>query len=356
MLPRIMIAGTASGSGKATIVCALLQAFVNRGLKTAAFKCGPDYIDPMFHSRIIGTKSRNLDGYFMDRKTINELMFKNARGMDIAVIEGVMGYYDGLGMEDTASSYALAGDTQTPVILVVPCKGLGRSVQAVVDGYLGFKENSYIRGVIFNQLAPSLYPAMKDYCAQKNIRAFGCFPKCGEAEIKSRHLGLVTADEIADLRAKMQILADAAEQQIDLDGILELARTAQEPADLPCTGLRASQRKTRGAGKNPLRIAVARDRAFCFYYEDNLTLLQELGCELVPFSPLAGVLWGHGARKAFGGDIAVDCGIFFFRRGSGSSFIRGVVRAPVALCALGGSDVLSDDGDEIVKGREHEGL
>lgn len=287
MLRRIMIAGTASASGKTTIVCALLQAFVNRGFKTAAFKCGPDYIDPMFHSQIIGTKSRNLDGYFMDRDTVNKLMFKNAQGMDIAVIEGVMGYYDGIGMEDTASSYALARDTQTPVILVVPCKGIGRSVQAVVDGYIGFKENPRIKGVIFNQLAPSLYLAMKEYCAQKNIKPLGCFPKIEGAQLESRHLGLVTADEIADLKEKMQILAEAAEQHIDLDGILELARTAQEPADLPGTGLQASQREPRCAGKNPLRIAVAKDKAFCFYYEDNLTLLQELGCELVPFSPLA---------------------------------------------------------------------
>lgn len=290
MTPRIMIAGTASASGKTTIVCALLQAFVNRGLKTAAFKCGPDYIDPMFHSQIIGTKSRNLDGYFMDRETINKLMFKNARGMDIAVIEGVMGYYDGLGMEDTASSYALARDTQTPVILVVPCKGIGRSVQAVVDGYIGFKENPHIKGVIFNQLAPSLYPAMKEYCAQKNIRALGCFPRIEKAEIKSRHLGLVTADEIADLKEKMQILAEAAEQHIDFDGILELACTAEKSADFVPFGHMApgaAQEGTGEADKKSLRIAVAKDRAFCFYYEDNLTLLQELGCELVPFSPLA---------------------------------------------------------------------
>ena len=172
-----MIAGTASGSGKTTIVCAVLQALVNRGLGTAAFKCGPDYIDPMFHSKIIGTKSRNLDGYFMDRKTLNALLYKNTRGMDIAVIEGVMGYYDGLGMEDTASSYALARDTETPVVLVVPCKGMGRSVQAVIDGYVNFKEDSHIKGVIFNQLAPSLYPAMKAYCEKNNIKVLGCFPK-----------------------------------------------------------------------------------------------------------------------------------------------------------------------------------
>lgn len=282
MTPKIMVAGTASGSGKTTIVCALLQALHNRGLRTAAFKCGPDYIDPMFHSQIIGTKSRNLDGYFMDKQTVNELLAKNADGMDIAVIEGVMGYYDGLGMEDTASSYALARDIQSPVILVVPCKGIGRSVQAVVDGYVGFKENSYIKGIIFNQLAPSLYPAMKEYCAQKNIRALGCFPKIKEAEIGSRHLGLITAEEITDLKKKMQHLAEAAENFLDLDGILEVAQTVKAPADW-----KPAWKVKNKAGKNSLRIAVAKDKAFCFYYEDNLMLLKELGCEIVPFSPLA---------------------------------------------------------------------
>ena len=279
-MQRIMIAGTSSGSGKTTIVCAVLQALVNRGLKTAAFKCGPDYIDPMFHSKIIGTKSRNLDGYFMDQKTLNALLYKNTRDMDIAVIEGVMGYYDGIGMEDTASSYALAKDTKTPVVLVVPCKGMSRSVQAVLDGYVNFKEDSNIKGVIFNQLAPSLYPDLKAYCTQKKIKALGYFPKTEKAEIGSRHLGLITADEIADLKEKMQLLAELAEKYIDLDGILEMARTAKEET-IECEISLCAPDTDR------LRIAVARDRAFCFYYEDNLELLRELGCELVEFSPIA---------------------------------------------------------------------
>ena len=279
-MQRIMIAGTASGSGKTTIVCAVLQALVNRRRKTAAFKCGPDFIDPMFHSKIIGTKSRNLDGYFMDRKTLNALLYKNTRGKDIAVIEGVMGYYDGLGMEDTASSYALARDTETPVVLVVPCKGMGRSVQAVIDGYVNFKEDSHIKGVIFNQLAPSLYPAMKAYSEKNNIRVLGCFPKTKKAEIGSRHLGLITVDEIADLKEKMQILAELAEQYIDLEGILELAQKAK-PLNIKENLQIGTQ------GKKQLRIAVARDKAFCFYYEDNLELLRELGSEIVEFSPIA---------------------------------------------------------------------
>ena len=310
-MQRVMIAGTASGSGKTTITCAILQAFVNRGLKTAAFKCGPDYIDPMFHSKIIGTKSRNLDGYFMDKETLNALLYKNSHGMDIAIIEGVMGYYDGLGMEDTASSYALARDTKTPVILVIPCKGMGKSVQAVLDGYANFKEDSNIKGVIFNQLAPSLYPTMKTYCDEKKIKALGCFPKTEKAEINSRHLGLITADEIADLKEKMQLLAELAETYIDLDGILELSEMAKEQSnENKCSNFNNYNINTQN--KEKLRIAVARDNAFCFYYEDNLELLRTLGCEIIAFSPIAekelpknidGLILGGGYPELYAAEL-----------------------------------------------------
>lgn len=304
---RIMIAGTASGSGKTTIVCALLQAFVNRKLSVASFKCGPDYIDPMFHSRIIGTTARNLDGYFMDKETLNYLLCKNSRGMDISVIEGVMGYYDGLGMEDTASSYALARDTKTPVILVVPCKGMSRSVQAVIDGYVNFAEDSNIKGVIFNQLAPSLYSAMKEYCEGKNIRALGYFPRVSEAELGSRHLGLITADEIADIQEKMQLLAQAAEKYIDIETVLELAASSSDISEYDNKAAGMNE-QVMAAGER-LRVAVARDRAFCFYYEDNLELLRELGCDIVAFSPIAdkelpkkidGLILGGGYPELYG--------------------------------------------------------
>lgn len=300
---RIMIAGTASGSGKTTIVCALLQAFRNRKLKVASFKCGPDYIDPMFHSRIIGTKARNLDGYFMDKETLNDLLGKNSQGMDISVIEGVMGYYDGLGMEDTASSYAVARDTKTPVILVVPCKGMSRSVQAVIDGYVNFTKDSNIKGVIFNQLAPSLYPAMKKYCEEKNIRALGYFPRVSEAELESRHLGLITADEIADIKEKMQLLAQTAERYLDIEAVLELAACSEDITEYAHNAVGINKEGKR------LRIAVARDRAFCFYYEDNLELLRELGCDIVTFSPMTdkelpmdidGLILGGGYPELYG--------------------------------------------------------
>lgn len=305
---RVMIAGTSSGCGKTTIVCAILQALVDRGKRVASFKCGPDYIDPLFHSRVIGTKARNLDGYFMDRDTLNDLLEWNSRGMDMSVIEGGMGYYDGLGMEDTASSYGVARDTGTPVVLIVPCQGMSRSVQALLGGYLDFVKDSGIAGVIFNQLSQSLYSVMKDFCTERGIKALGYFPRVEEAVFSSRHLGLIPAEEVAGWKEKLQCLAKTAEQYLDMDGLLELASTATE-----------RKGKTQGLGdfwatypKEIFRVGVARDRAFCFYYEDNLELLRQLGCELVEFSPLQdvklpedihGLILGGGYPEVFGREL-----------------------------------------------------
>lgn len=316
---RVMIAGTGSGCGKTTVVCGILQAFINRGLKTGSFKCGPDYIDPMFHSEIIGAKSRNLDGFFMDEQTLCTLLGKNSKGLDISVIEGVMGYYDGIGMEKRASSYQVAAATKTPVILVLPCKGMSRSVQAVLSGFLGYEKNHGIRGVIFNMLPKKLYPDMAAYCEKIGVRPLGCFPSVGEAVLESRHLGLVTAQEIEDLKEKMQKLALAAETYLDLDGILELAEAAEKLTEMSGTDNAKNQgiasRLTPGQRSARLRIAVARDKAFCFYYEDNLELLRTLGCELVDFSPLKderlpnqvdGLLLGGGYPELYGEELSAN--------------------------------------------------
>ncbi len=278
---RIMISGTSSGCGKTTIVCAILQALVNRQIKTVSFKCGPDYIDPMFHSKIIGTKSRNLDGFFMEPPVLNYLLHKNSEDAQMSVIEGVMGYFDGLGMEDTGSSYEIAKNTDTPVVLILPCKGMSRSVQAFLKGFLDFEEESHIRGVIFNQLPASLYPEMKKFCELHGVKALGYFPNVKEAQIGSRHLGLITADEITDLREKMNLLAEKAEQYLDIDGLLELSNSAGNQEEYKQMAF-PDYEKT----DTKLRIGVAKDLAFCFYYEDNLDILRNFGCDIIPFSPL----------------------------------------------------------------------
>ena len=278
-IPRLILAGTNSGCGKTTTVCALLQALVNRNLKTGAFKCGPDYIDPMFHSRIIGAKSANLDLHFFTPNTLNYLLAKNAADRDISVIEGVMGFYDGAGLTSTSgSTYEVARVTDSPVVLVVGAKGASLSILATIQGFLNFCPDSHIKGVILNQCTAMTYAALSAEIEKRfKIRAFGFLPGLPECALESRHLGLVTAAEVENLKEKMQILAKQAEKTLDIDGLIGLANSAMSVACEPVTLPK----------KEPVRVAVARDKAFCFYYEDSLEALTEMGAELVPFSPLA---------------------------------------------------------------------
>ncbi|TYQ12746.1 UNVERIFIED_CONTAM: cobyrinic acid a,c-diamide synthase [Acetivibrio alkalicellulosi] len=274
---RIMIAGTNSGCGKTTITCALLRALINRGLKTAAFKCGPDYIDPMFHTEIIGAKSRNLDMFLCGEQVTKYLLKKNSENADISIIEGVMGYYDGLGFDNTLySSCDFSNKTSTPVILAVNCLGMSLSVVALIKGYLEFYENQIV-AVILNNISEGMYLKYKDSIERHlNIKVLGFMPRQKEAVLESRHLGLVTAEEVVALDEKIELLAKMAQKYIDLDAIISLAKSA---LPLVCEEVIIVK-------QNPVKIAFARDKAFCFYYEDSLELLRQMGAMLIPFSPL----------------------------------------------------------------------
>lgn len=276
--PRILLAGVSSGCGKTTVTCAVLQALVNRGLKVSAFKCGPDYIDPMFHSRIIGAKSANLDLHFFSENTLRYLLAKNAADRDVSIIEGVMGYYDGMGLTTTrASSYEVAKVTESPVILVVSAKGASLSVLATIQGFLSFCPDNNIKGIILNQCSPMTYGALAKLIEERfGIHPLGYLPKMADCTLESRHLGLVTAQEVSDLKEKLCLMAQQAEKSIDLDGLLALA--GQAPA-VDCKQVPLPRLE-------PVRIAVARDKAFCFYYEDSLEALRDMGAEIIPFSPL----------------------------------------------------------------------
>lgn len=282
MIPRIVLAGTNSGCGKTTVACAILQALVNRELNVGAFKCGPDYIDPMFHSRIIGAECTNLDLFFFDENTLKYLLAKNGAGRDISVIEGVMGFYDGMGLTTTAAStYEVSLFTESPTVLVVAAKGASLSVMAVIQGFLDFCPNNLIKGVILNQCTASTYSVLAKEIEARfagRVQLLGFLPTMRECSLESRHLGLITAAEVQGLHEKLNMLASQAERTIDIDGLLALAASAApvycEEVNLP------KQRET-------VRIAVARDNAFCFYYEDSLDALREMGVELVPFSPLS---------------------------------------------------------------------
>ena len=280
-VPRILLAGTNSSCGKTTVTCAILQALVNRQLKVGAFKCGPDYIDPMFHSQIIGAKSANLDLFFFHENTLKYLLTKNSADRDISIIEGVMGYYDGMSLNTTKSStYEVAQVTDSPVILVINAKGASLSVLATIQGFLTLYPDNHICGVILNQCSKMTYPILADAIIKHfsgQIQPFGFLPPMPDCTLESRHLGLITAVEVKDLQQKLQIMAEQAEKTIDLDALLQLAYDANPIVYKPVPFPKYSEK---------IRIAVARDKAFCFYYEDSLETLTEMGAECIPFSPL----------------------------------------------------------------------
>ena len=287
-IPRILLAAGASGSGKTLITCGLLQALVNRKLKTASFKCGPDYIDPMFHSRVIGTKSRNLDTFFTDGDRTRYLLAKNAGDCEIAVMEGVMGYYDGVGgTTSRASAYDLASVTDTPVILIVNSRGMSVSLAAYVKGFLEYKNDSHIQGVIFNQMSPMLYPRMKKLLEEElSVKVLGYVPKVEDCVIESRHLGLVLPEEIPELKNRLGKLSEILEKTLDIDGILKLAGKAPELSIPEFSDLIRKDSAFGYRSSEKVRIGVADDEAFCFFYADNLSLLEQMGAELVHFSPI----------------------------------------------------------------------
>lgn len=283
--PGILLTAPASGSGKTLITCGILQALVNRGQKIVSFKCGPDYIDPMFHGKVIGTKSRNLDTFFTDADTTRYLYEKNTEGFDLAVVEGVMGYYDGLGgIRTEGSTYDVARTLDLPAILIVNCRGASLSVLATVRGFLEYQKDSHICGVILNQISPMIYGQLRMLIEQElQIRVFGYVPKMANLSLDSRHLGLVLPGEIRALQKKLNDLAEKLEETLDLDGMISEIKTAEYR-----TAGKSDIRKEIQALSFPdkIRIAVAEDDAFCFTYLDNLELLEEMGAKLVPFSPL----------------------------------------------------------------------
>ena len=285
---RVMLAATSSGSGKTLITCGLLQLLKDKGYGLCAFKCGPDYIDPMFHSKVLGLKSRNLDSFFTKPDVLCALMERDAKGADIAVIEGVMGYYDGLsGFSLKASSYDVADITKTPVILIVNCAGMSLSVIPYIKGFLEYRENSRIKGVILNRLSPSLYKRMKEKIEEElDVRVFGYVPELSFS-LESRHLGLVMPGEIEDLKEKLADLSKILSNTLEADEIIKLAQSAGDlKADKEILSGLSSWSGLRGAKDEPLKIGLARDEAFCFFYEDNLKLLRDMGAELMEFSPL----------------------------------------------------------------------
>lgn len=301
---RIMIAAPQSGSGKTLITCALLQALKEKNYHLESFKCGPDYIDPMFHKTVLGISSRNLDPFFTEDSITRMLLAKGQDSRDLAVIEGVMGLYDGLGgIREEASSYALAKATNTPILLTVNARGMGRSLLALLSGFLQYDTAHLIKGVILNQTPSSFASVLaKEIEETFHIPVVASFPVRDDVRIESRHLGLVMPYELEDIQSRLKIASQVLCENANIEQILEIAKSAPQ---LEYDVKRDIKQKLT---EKTIRIGVARDEAFCFYYEDNLDLLKSLGAKLIFFSPLHddtlpkdldGILFGGGYPELY---------------------------------------------------------
>lgn len=299
-----MIAAAGSGSGKTTVTTALLKAFLLEGKNVAAYKCGPDYIDPMFHSEVIKIPSRNIDTFILGENNVKYVVGKNSLSMDISVVEGVMGYYDGTGIGTNGSSYEIARLLGCPVVLVLNCEGIAVSVCAVIEGFKNFREESNIKGVILNNISEGMYRYYKNIIETNiQVKVYGYMNRLEDCKLESRHLGLVTAQEIGNLQSIVNTLGENASRTIDIKGLNELALTApvieyEDPVI---------------EKKDEVNIGVAYDKSFCFYYRDSLEVLEKMGANLIYFSPmsdkklpdnLSGLIFGGGYPELYMDDLS----------------------------------------------------
>lgn len=279
--PRVLIAGTGSGCGKTTAVCALLELLKARGVGVTAMKCGPDYIDPMFHTSVLGVSSANLDPFFCGGGLLRSTLAAHA-GADLTVLEGVMGYFDGTGDDGTENStYTVARATRSPVILVVNARGASTSVLPVIEGFAGFAADGGIRGIILNNVSTGTFKSLKALICRRfgdKLAPLGYISRLpDECVLGSRHLGLITPGDRADISEKLKMLGELCRETLDVEGILSLAARAPE---IECARPRLPKLP-------PVTLAVARDAAFSFLYTDTLGLFEELGANIAFFSPLA---------------------------------------------------------------------
>lgn len=274
-IPRIMIASAMSGGGKTTVSCAIMRGLKNRGMSVAPFKCGPDYIDPLYHKVACGEYSVNLDLFFQPENDINEVFAQNIKNKDIAVIEGVMGYYDGMSMDSSmASSCEISKTLNAPTVVVFPAKGMAYTAIALIKGLLNENDNN-IRGIILNQVTRMTYWQLKKIIeGETKIRVVGYVPKL-ESVLEHRHLGLHIPNE-CDTEKVIANFTEVMDRTIDFDVLLEIANEVQS------FNVRTNEIRE----KTKVTIAVARDEAFCFCYKDNLDILRHYGAEIKFFSPL----------------------------------------------------------------------
>ncbi len=266
-MPRIMFSSIGSNSGKTTVVCGILKALKNKNIPVRAFKCGPDYIDSMYH-KSINVLSSNLDSFFCKRDEICQLLDCS----EFSVIEGAMGFYDGISFTEKASAYEISQMTDTPVVIIMDCKGIANSVGALIKGFSEYRKNN-IKGVIFNRISAMTYKKMAEIAENMDIIPLGYMPDDEKMAFKSRHLGLT---EPKAIDTKINLIEKQVLESVDIDSIIKIA---ENTSDL-------EYNKTKITKKYNKKVAIAYDEAFSFIYDDNINMLKEYGCEIVFFSPL----------------------------------------------------------------------
>ncbi len=302
-IPKFIVSGTSSGSGKTTVALGLMAAFKQKGYEVQPFKCGPDFIDPGLHQLVTGRISRNLDLWMSGENFVRKTLARNSRAADIAIIEGVMGMFDG----GISSSGSLALALDIPGILVLDVRSMAESAAAIVKGFENLRPEAAPKGVILNRVASDRHLQLVSDAIRQHCQAeiLGYLPRTLEFEIPSRHLGLVTGDEAPLSQQAIDLLAATVAEHIDLERINQLCTMGNLKEPVPSLVANSSERRC--------RIGVARDKAFCFYYEDNFDILREAGCELIFFSPLYdtalpaeldGLYLGGGYPELYAGQLS----------------------------------------------------
>lgn len=380
---RLVIAGTGSGVGKTTMTIGLMAAFKKKGYTVQGFKCGPDYIDPTYHTAVTGRPSRNVDSWMLDHELVKEIIERGSRDTDISIIEGVMGFFDGKDPTNNAGTTAeISLITKSPVVLIVNCASMARSAAAIVKGFQSFEPQANIVAVIANRIGSQghfniVKTAIEQECG---IPVVGYLKRDGELAIPERHLGLVPSVERGELNSFFEKVAQSVLETVDVDRLYELAEAPR---------LEIAQSQFAKREQPSVRIAIAKDAAFNFYYEENLEMLEAYGAELVPFSPLVGetvpenvqgLYLGGGFPEEFAEELAAqvkvkqsistaianglptlaECGGFMYltesiettdeRKYEMVGIIPGTVKMQKKLAALGYREITGLDDNFLLKG------
>ena len=343
--PRIIVAGTHSGAGKTTVATGLMAALAHRGLRVAPFKVGPDFIDPSYHALAAGGPGRNLDAFLSGPDLIGPLFAHGARGADIAVVEGVMGLFDGKGGGELASTAHVAKLLDAPVVLVVDARAMSRSAAAMVHGYATFDPDLNVAGVVLNRVGSATHEKMlRQALAPRGIPVLGVLHRDAAVSTPDRHLGLVPAAERRkEARESIETLGTLVARSLDLDAVMRLASSAGRIQTEPWSPEAPEEDRTPG-----VRVAIAAGPSFSFLYEENVELLEGAGAEVVPFDPTSdedlpagtGALYlGGGFPEAYAEDL------------SGNE----PMKESVARFAGGGRPVVAECGGLLYLARELDG-